>query len=45
MTDDEVLAFYNELVEWYGTALANFEHEPKQFAYQVKLYKYYQSRK
>jgi hypothetical protein len=45
MTDDEVLALYNELVEWYGTSLANFEHEPRRFAFQVKLYRYYQNRK
>ncbi len=45
MTDDEVLAFYNELIEWYGDDLANFEHEPRRFAFQVKLYRYYKSRK
>ena len=44
MTDEEALAFYNELVEHYGDNLANFEHYPKQFAYQVKLYKYYKER-
>lgn len=41
MSDEEILEFYNELVEWYGDRLANFEHYPKQFAMQVKLYRYY----
>ena len=41
MNDDEVLAFYNELVEYYGDKLVNFEHYPRIFASQVKLYKYY----
>ena len=41
MTDAEVLAFYNKLKEFYGDTLANFEHEPRRFASQVKLYRYY----
>jgi hypothetical protein len=41
MTDDEVLKFYEELVDHFGDKLANFEHHPKQFAQQVKLYRYY----
>lgn len=45
MTDQEALDFYNELVEWYGDRLANFEHYPKQFYNQVRLYKYYKQRK
>ena len=45
MTDEEVLAFYNELVEHYGDALPNFEHEPKQFMQCVKMYRYYKQRK
>ncbi len=44
MTNEEVEAFYNELVEHYGDKLANFEHHPKQFANQVKLYRYYKKR-
>lgn len=44
MTDQEVLDFYNELVEHYGDSLPNFEHEPRQFAYCVKLYKYLKGR-
>lgn len=45
MTDEEVLTLYNELKEWYGDNLANFEHHPRQFAYQVRLYFYYKQRK
>lgn len=45
MTDEEVLKFYDELVEHFGESLANFEHEPRRFAYQVKLYRYYKARK
>ena len=45
MTDEEVLAFYAELEEWYGDKLANFEHHPRQFAQQVKLYRYYKERR
>ena len=44
MTDKEALDFYNELVEHYGENLANFEHYPRIFAYQVKLYKYYKGK-
>jgi hypothetical protein len=45
LTDEEVLSKYNELVEWFGDTLANFEHEPRRFAYQVKLYNYYKKKK
>jgi hypothetical protein len=40
MTDEEVIQFYNEMEEFFGT-LPNFEHEPIQFANRVKLFKYY----
>ena len=45
MTDEEILKFYEELVEWFGDSLANFEHEPRRFASQVKIYRYYKVRK
>jgi hypothetical protein len=45
MTDEEVVEFYEKLVEHFGDTLANFEHYPKQFAHQVKLYRYYMERK
>lgn len=44
MTDEEALKFYEELKEWYGDKLANFEHYPRQFQAQVTLYKYYKER-
>jgi len=44
MSDEEVLKFYEELMEFYGDKLANFEHYPRMFAYQVKLYRYYKNR-
>jgi len=44
MTDEEVLAFYEELVAHYGESLANFEHEPRRFMAQVKMYKYYKEK-
>jgi hypothetical protein len=43
MTDEEVLKFYDELVEHYGS-LPNFEHEPIQFANCVRMYRYYKER-
>lgn len=43
MSDEEVMRFYEELVEHYGDKLANFEHYPRQFAYQVKIYRWYKS--
>lgn len=45
MSDEEALKFYQELQEHYGDKLVNFEHYPRQFANQVKLYKYYLSKK
>ena len=44
MTDEDALKFYEELVEHYGDKLANFEHHPKQFQYQVNCYKYYKEK-
>jgi hypothetical protein len=44
MSDEEALKFYEELIEHYGDNLANFEHNPKQFQYQVTCYKYYKSK-
>lgn len=45
MTEEEIIKFYEELQEHYGDKLANFEHYPKQFANQVKLYRYYKGMK
>lgn len=44
MSDAEALKFYEELEAHYGDNLANYEHYPRQFANQVKLYKYYLSK-
>jgi hypothetical protein len=45
MTDQEVLKFYKELEEHYGDKLANVEHHPRQFQWQVITYRYYVERK
>lgn len=45
MTNEDVLKFYNEMVEHYGDRLVDFEHYPRIFAYQVKLYKYFKGMK
>lgn len=44
MTEQEIINFYKELEEFYGDKLANFEHYPKQFAMQVRLYRYYKEK-
>jgi hypothetical protein len=44
MTDEQALEFYNELKEHFGDKLPNFEHYPRQFAYYVRLYRYYKTR-
>ena len=44
MTEEEIIKLYEEMVEWYGDRLANFEHHPKQFTNQVKLYRYYKAK-
>lgn len=41
MTDAEVKKKYKELQKYYGSSLVNFEHYPRQFAHQVRLYKYF----
>ena len=38
------MQFYKQLVEHYGDKLANPDHHPKIFQYQVTLYKYIQER-
>ena len=44
MSEQEITEFYNELVEHYGDRLVNFEHYPRIFANQVKLYRYYRAK-
>jgi hypothetical protein len=40
MTEEQILNVYQELVRIYGDTLPNFEHEPIQFAYLLKLHLY-----
>jgi hypothetical protein len=40
MTDQEVLYHYNRMVEIFND-LPDPDHEPRRFAFYVKLYKYY----
>jgi len=42
MTDLEVTEFYEKLKDHYGDKLVNFEAYPKQFAFQVKMFRYYE---
>lgn len=41
MNDQEIEQFYKDLQEFYGDRLANFEHYPRLFSYQVQLFKYF----
>jgi hypothetical protein len=43
MTDEEVVTYYNDMVDYFGS-LPNFEHEPIRFAYYVRLFKYMKER-
>lgn len=45
MTDEEILKAYEDMKKEWGDNLPNFEHEPRRFAYYVKLWKYYKERK
>ena len=45
MTEEEIIKLYEEMKEHYGDKLANFEHHPLQFRYQVKCYRYYKEQK
>jgi hypothetical protein len=42
MTDEEVIIFYDKLSNYFGDKLVDFEQYPNIFAYQVKMYKYYE---
>ena len=45
VSDSEILQLYKELEEYYGDKLANFEHHPRQFQWQVRIYLYYKERR
>lgn len=44
MTDEEIIQFCNEMLEFFGE-LPSPEHEPIRFAHCIKLYTYYKERK
>lgn len=44
MSDEEVLAKYEEMREHYGDLLPHPEHEPIRFAYYVRLFRYHKER-
>lgn len=44
MSDQEILKIYNEMVYHYKDELPSLEHEPKRFAYYVKLFLYQRSK-
>jgi hypothetical protein len=41
MTNEQILEYYNKLVEFYGPELPHPEHQPIQFQYLLDLYKYH----
>ena len=45
MTDEEILKAYEEMVKEWGDSLPNPEHEPRRFAFYVKMWKYYHQRR
>jgi len=44
MTDEQIEAAYNEMVEMWGDRLPNPEQEPLRFAYYVRMYKYFKEK-
>lgn len=44
MSEKEILEFYNDMCEHYGDSMPNPEHEPRRFAFYVKLFKYIRNR-
>lgn len=44
MSDEEVLAAYEEMVDIWGDKLPNPDHEPKRFAFYVRMYQYFKSK-
>ena len=45
MTDEEIMELFTEMQKMFGDDLPNPEQEPIQFAYYIKLYKFYKERK
>jgi hypothetical protein len=44
MTDEQIEAAYNEMVQMWGDKLPNPEQEPIRFAYYVRMYKYFKEK-
>jgi hypothetical protein len=41
MSDEQIMSTYEKLKQHFGDKLPDPEHSPLQFAYFVKIYKYY----
>lgn len=39
--DKRIVEIYNAMKEYYGDNLANFEHHPRVFAHQYRMFQYY----
>ena len=44
MNDEKAEQIWNELVEFFGDRLANPDHEPRRFEWQMRFYKYISDR-
>lgn len=44
MNDEEIIRAYEEMLELWGSNLPNPIHEPRRFAFYVKMYKYFKSK-
>ena len=41
MSDEQIIEIYNRMVDHFGAKLPCPEQQPMQFAYYVKLFRYY----
>ena len=39
--DKQIAEIYTAMKEYYGNNLANFEHQPRVFAHQYRMFQYY----
>lgn len=39
--DKRIAEIYTKMKEYYGDNLANFEHQPRVFAHQYRMFQYY----
>jgi hypothetical protein len=42
--DKRIAEIYIKMKEYYGNNLANFEHQPRVFAHQYRMFQYYRPR-